>query len=307
MFLGTTLGSWLMGRINPVTVLYMGVALFVITSVPTILLFPPEKPQKSIYDDVRDPRQFPDSAGDGDDENTTPMPSRQKQTLYRRFVEQARSKQNLFASVKKLLFEQKAVRNALLILLFHMISRGVRMPFQTWVSKRYSWTLSKTGIILSFESLIGAGALLLLPFLRTTIAKTSKAIIGIVDLPPDLLIAALSLCCQVGSSLLYGFTSSEFFFMLALVVNAPARAFFDGLRAHCIALGQESDIMLIHMAFIYVEIMSGIVNGPLWIKIYAFTYSDGNKFGLGFPFVICLAITVATVFMIPLARGRKGV
>ncbi|EPS41972.1 hypothetical protein H072_4004 [Dactylellina haptotyla CBS 200.50] len=304
-FLGTTFGSWLMGVISPIIVLYLGISLSVVLSVPVVLLLPSTKAHKSLYEDVRDPRQFPDSAGDADDEEASPAPPRKKATLYQRFLEQARSKQNLYADVKTLLFEQRAVRNALIILLLFMVARGVRIPFQTWVSKRYEWTLSKTGIILSFESLMGAGALLLLPFMRNQITNLSKKLYVIIHLPPDLLVAMLSLVCQLGSGMILTFTGSQFWFLLSLVVNSPARAFFDGLRSHVISIGDESHIMLVHMSFVIVEIMSGIINGPLWIKVYSYTYSDANKTGLGMglPFAICSVLTMLTMALLPLARG----
>ncbi|KAK6538964.1 hypothetical protein TWF694_010514 [Orbilia ellipsospora] len=303
-FLGTTFGSWLMGLIDPIIVLYLGISLSVLLSVPVVILLPPAKQQKSMYEDVRNPHQFPDSAGDMDEEE--PHQPKKKATLYQRFLEQARSKQNLYAEVKALLFEQRAVRNALIILLLHMISRGVRIPFQTWVSKRYHWTLSKTGIVLSFESLMGAVVLLLLPLMRNQIVKLSKVLYRIIHLPPDLLVAMLALLCQLGSSWILTFTSSEFSFAMSLVVNSPARAFFDGLRSHVIGIGDESHIMLVHMAFVIVEIMSGILNGPLWIKVYSFTYSKANVTGLGMglPFAICAVVTIATMALVPLARGH---
>ncbi|KAK6536585.1 hypothetical protein TWF281_000812 [Arthrobotrys megalospora] len=306
-FLGTTLGSWLMGIISPVTVLYMGIALFVVLSVPTILMLPPVKTsKKNMYDDIRDPSQYPDTA-DGDDEDETAAP-RRKGTLYQRFLEQARSKTNLYASVKTLLFEQRAIRNALVILFLNMIARGVRIPFQTWVSKRYSWTLSKTGIVLSFESLMGAVVLLLLPFAKSKIERVVSgkgSIWRMIRFPPDLMIATLSLVAQSLSAIILTVTASEFFLIMSLVVNAPARAFFDGLRSHCIAQAAEREIMIIHMAFVIVEIMSGILNGPLWIKVYAFTYSEGNVTGLGMglPFAICAVLTGGIVAGMGFARG----
>ncbi|KAF3083499.1 hypothetical protein TWF569_000034 [Orbilia oligospora] len=310
-FLGTTLGSWLMGIISPVKVLYMGVVLFVVLSVPTILLLPPALPEKekNMYDDIRS-SQYPETAddNDADDEDTTAAP-RRKATLYQRFLEQARSKTNLYASVKTLLFEQRAIRNALVILFLNMIARGVRIPFQTWVSKRYSWTLSKTGIVLSFESLMGAVVLLLLPFAKSKIERVVSGKGSLwrkLRFPPDLMIATLSLVAQTLSAILLTVTASEFFLVMSLVVNAPARAFFDGLRSHCIAQAKESEIMIIHMAFVIVEIMSGILNGPLWIKVYAFTYSEGNVTGLGMglPFAICAVLTGGIVAGMGWARGN---
>lgn len=310
-FLGTTLGSWLMGIISPVRVLYMGVILFVVLSVPTILLLPPATPEKSknMYDDIRS-SQYPETADDddADDEDTTAAP-RRKATLYQRFLEQARSKTNLYASVKTLLFEQRAIRNALIILFVNMIARGVRIPFQTWVSKRYSWTLSKTGIVLSFESLMGAVVLLLLPFAKSKIERVVSgkgSLWRMLRFPPDLMIATLSLVAQSLSAIILTVTASEFFLITSLVVNAPARAFFDGLRSHCISQAKESEIMIIHMAFVIVEIMSGILNGPLWIKVYAFTYSEGNVTGLGMglPFAICAVLTGGIVAGMGWARGN---
>ncbi|KAK6503111.1 hypothetical protein TWF481_008146 [Arthrobotrys musiformis] len=309
-FLGTTLGSWLMGVISPVTVLYMGVVLFVVLSVPTILLLPPsqsEGKKKNMYDDIRSDSQYPETAADNDDEDTTAAP-RRKATLYQRFLEQARSKTNLYASVKTLLFEQRAIRNALVILFLNMIARGVRIPFQTWVSKRYSWTLSKTGIVLSFESLMGAVVLLLLPLAKSKIEKVVSGKGSLwrkLRFPPDLMIATLSLVAQSLSAVILTVTAAEMFLILSLVVNAPARAFFDGLRSHCIAQAKESEIMIIHMAFVIVEIMSGILNGPLWIKVYAFTYSEGNVTGLGMglPFAICAVLTGGIVAGMGWARG----
>ncbi|KAK6361569.1 hypothetical protein TWF730_005289 [Orbilia blumenaviensis] len=308
-FLGTTLGSWLMGLISPVTVLYMGVFLFVVLSVPTILLIPPAvKDKKSMYDDIRSSSQYPDTAADDDDDEDITAAPRRKATLYQRFLEQARSKTNLYASVKTLLFEQRAIRNALVILFLNMIARGVRIPFQTWVSKRYSWTLSKTGIVLSFESLMGAVVLLLLPFAKTRIERVVSgkgSIWRMLRFPADLMIATLSLVAQTLSALILTATASEFFLVTSLVVNAPARAFFDGLRSHCIAQAKESEIMIIHMAFVIVEIMSGILNGPLWIKVYAFTYSEGNMTGLGMglPFAMCAVLTGVIVAGMGWARG----
>ncbi|KAJ6261253.1 hypothetical protein Dda_3921 [Drechslerella dactyloides] len=330
-FVGTSLGSWLMSIVGEVVVLYLGIALMAILSVPPIMMLPSSSPSKSMYDTVDDSQQHRYSEDD-DDGNSSDSGStnslKPRPSLYQRLMEQAMSKQNLFASVKRMLLEKRAVRNALITLTLYMVSRGVRIPFQTWVSKRYSWTLSKTGIILSFESLLSALSLFALPLLRDQIVKAHanlnpavniggggfkrrrsfsdniSSALGIGFLPPDLLIAAGSSVALLVSTLMLTFTASATMLVLSLAVSAPGRAFVDGLRSHTITLVGEADIMLVHMAFTIVEIVAGIVNGPLWIEIYGFTYSEGNATGLGMglPFAICAVVLVVMVVLVPSAR-----
>ncbi|KAF3907969.1 hypothetical protein ABW21_db0208736 [Orbilia brochopaga] len=337
-FVGTSLGSWLMGFVNEVIVLNLSIVLMAVLAIPPIMMLPSSSPTKTmVYDSVDGQQQRRYSQDeDMDDSSSSDTAStnslKPKPSLYQRLMEQALSKHNLFASVKRMLLDNRAVRNALITLALYMISRGVRIPFQTWVSKRYSWTLSKTGIILSFESLLGAVTLFALPLLRNQIVKAHadlnpavdiggggfkrrrrsfsdrvSSVTGLGSLPPDLLIAAWSLICALASTLMMTFTVSATWFVLSLVVSAPQRAFIDGLRSHTITLVGEADIMLVHMSFTIVEIVAGIVNGPVWIEIYGFMYSEGNVTGLGMglPFAICAIVLVATVIMVPLARARR--
>ncbi|KAK6354909.1 hypothetical protein TWF696_004040 [Orbilia brochopaga] len=335
-FVGTSLGSWLMGIVNEVIVLYLGIALMAVLAVPPIMMLPSSSPTKTLYDSADEPQRLysEDEGMDDGDSSTSDTAStnslKPKPSLYQRLMEQAQSKHNLFASVKRMLLEKRTVRNALITLALYMVSRGVRIPFQTWVSKRYSWTLSKTGIILSFESLLGALSLFALPLLRDQIVRAHadmnpavnigggggfkrrrrslsdrvSTATGLGSLPPDLFIAAWSLICALASTVMMTFTASATWFVLSLVVSSPSRAFIDGLRSHTITLVGEADIMLVHMAFTIVEIVAGIVNGPVWIEIYGFTYSEGNATGLGMglPFAICAVVLVGTVAMVPLAR-----
>ncbi|KAL8988996.1 MAG: hypothetical protein Q9169_008461 [Polycauliona sp. 2 TL-2023] len=199
------------------------------------------------------------------------------------------------------------------------LAMDVRGQLRPWTSKRYDWTLSTVGYILSAESFLGVFILMVLPWFdraRRSPEKSTPASLSTSPVPHpespiedetiaatraahakrrrELLVARVSLGLGAAGALVIALASKRLIFLLGLAVMTGMVGFTDAMRGYFTAHFPTDDIQGLYASASVVETLSVIVGSPTWGAIYAHAYRGASQY-IGVPFAMCAVLMICTL------------
>ena len=215
----------------------------------------------------------------------------------------------------------------LAIMFLNGLAMDVKGQLRPWTSKRYDWPLATVGYILSVESLLGVGILLVLPWLdrvrrpprqpptahtpttpsmddqqfaaEEPAAATTRA--NIAKRRREILVARISLFLGAGGALVLALAADRAAFVIGLAAMTGAVGFPDAIRAFFTSHFATADIQGLYSSVTVVETLSVMVGSPIWGKIYAHAYRGSSEW-IGAPFGVCAILLVCTLGLVLVLR-----
>ena len=205
----------------------------------------------------------------------------------------------------------------LAIMFLNGLAMDVRGQLRPWTSKRYDWPLATVGYVLSVESFLGVGILLVLPWLdriRRPLPQPLSADPGTtasVDVQPpaeeevtrairakrrrEIIVARVSLGLGMGGAVVLALAANRAIFVIGLAAMTGAIGFPDAIRAFFTSHFATADIQGLYASVTVVEALSVVVGSPTWGRIYAHAYQGT---WLGAPFAICAVLLACTLGLV---------
>ena len=193
-------------------------------------------------------------------------------------------------------FSDDALMHKLPLSIFvtHELAMGIRDIGEQWMSKRYAWSIWKTGHILAAQTLVSAMILASLPKLGAYLAR-KRTITAEVK---DLLFMKWTLAATIAGTAVIAFAWSRSLLLLGLAVFAFGIGFHDTLKSYVTAqLEDTAQVTRVYMWVSMLEAVANMINGPFRALMYALALRIGG-FGLGLPFLVCSGGFVGTLILV---------
>ncbi|KAG0652929.1 MFS efflux pump atnC [Hyphodiscus hymeniophilus] len=273
---GVSLGSWLLQNGAASTTL-LGTCLFGLI-IPTLSYLPRTgaKATKACSDD--DPIQFPYLKLEQQcQENTQTSPRHGATYSHKKSL-----KEEILISLKSLaslLLRKQAVQMCLLVNFLNHIAFNARYLLRPWISKRYGWSLAKTGYILSLEASLSVAVLLLLQYFDPASSDPAE------KRKCEISVAKLSMLCGILGSIILCFANTRILFFVAYIVISGNVGFLDAIRGYFSAQMRTEDLGKLYSMVMIVSTLATILSAPAWSAIYALGYGLGGSW-VGLPFLV---------------------
>jgi MFS family permease len=191
----------------------------------------------------------------------------------------------VFDSLKSLvaLLHNPAVGMCLAINFLNHVAFNARYLIRPWTSKRYHWSLTDTGYILSLEATLSVAILFLLQYFDPASPnRTDKR-------KRELSVAKMSMLCGIIGSIILCFASTRILFFVAYIVISGSVGFLDAIRGYFRAQIRTEDLGRLYSMVMMVSTLATIVSAPVWSAIYALGYEWGGMW-VGLPFLVASGV-----------------
>lgn len=289
---GVSFGSWLLrngaASTTIIGVLVSSIVLPLLTFLPDTQLNIPQLsntsiPLSYIKLDSEDPSELSDSSP------TQAAKKSQEISTHQRF------RDRMLLSLKlhmNLILHNRTFNMCLAIMFLNTVALDARNLLRPWLSKRYNWTLSQTGYVLSLESILSVSILFALQYTNTSTRWQPKT--DIAKQKRELWISRMSILCGIVGSIILSFANIRGLFFIAAIIISGSAGFLDASKAYFTNQLDKEDIGRLYSTIMVIDTLATILSSPIWSSIYAVAYEWGGIW-VGLPFlgsaaVFCLVL-----------------